>query len=269
MTASMLRLSDAIRTADGYERALDRAAEVVADALHAACMVALLSDADQAMYPLAVHHACGTMGDALDRLVDVPFPAAGGLTGRALADRATLLEAQLTPERLRGVGSAFEAFAREAGPYSLVIAPLDGETGVLGALYVARPAAGEPFSEEEVHYATVGARLIALAVESAFLVEALEHAAGRRAVRPRWRPPDERPDGERRAHSSALSEREREVLAKLALGYTNKEIAEQLVLSVRTVEWHRARIQWKLGVSSRAELVQAADREGLTGDGAR
>jgi DNA-binding CsgD family transcriptional regulator len=55
-----------------------------------------------------------------------------------------------------------------------------------------------------------------------------------------------------------LSEREKEVLGLLALGYTNREAAEQLYLSVRTVESHRARIQRKLSVSSRAELVRHA-----------
>ena len=59
-----------------------------------------------------------------------------------------------------------------------------------------------------------------------------------------------------------LTEREREVLGLLALGHTNREIAEQLVLSVRTVESHRARIQRKLAITSRAELVKhAVDRD--------
>ena len=55
-----------------------------------------------------------------------------------------------------------------------------------------------------------------------------------------------------------LSERELEVLRLIALGHTNNEIAEQLFLSVRTVETHRARIQQKLGSSTRAELVRYA-----------
>jgi two-component system response regulator NreC len=55
-----------------------------------------------------------------------------------------------------------------------------------------------------------------------------------------------------------LSEREIEVLRLIALGHTNNEIAEQLYLSVRTVETHRARIQQKLGSSTRAELVRYA-----------
>ena len=60
-----------------------------------------------------------------------------------------------------------------------------------------------------------------------------------------------------------LSERETGVLRLIALGYTNAEIAEKLYLSVRTVETHRAHIQQKLGVSSRAELVQSALSRGL------
>ena len=55
-----------------------------------------------------------------------------------------------------------------------------------------------------------------------------------------------------------LSAREIEVLRLIALGHTNAEIAERLDLSVRTVESHRARIQRKLGRSTRAELVRYA-----------
>jgi two-component system, NarL family, response regulator NreC len=60
-----------------------------------------------------------------------------------------------------------------------------------------------------------------------------------------------------------LSEREREVLRLIALGHTNAEIAAQLYLSIRTVESHRAHIQQKLRLSSRAELVRYALENGL------
>jgi two-component system response regulator NreC len=55
-----------------------------------------------------------------------------------------------------------------------------------------------------------------------------------------------------------LSERQVQVLRLLALGYTNAEIAEELHLSVRTVENHRRRIMEKLGLSSRSDLVRYA-----------
>lgn len=61
----------------------------------------------------------------------------------------------------------------------------------------------------------------------------------------------------------ALSDREVEVLSLLAHGYTNPEIAEKLVVSVRTVESHRSHILTKLRLSTRAELVQYALDHGL------
>jgi two-component system response regulator NreC len=44
----------------------------------------------------------------------------------------------------------------------------------------------------------------------------------------------------------------------MALGHTNREIAEMLSLSVRTVETHRAHVQHKLGLNSRPELTRYA-----------
>jgi len=60
-----------------------------------------------------------------------------------------------------------------------------------------------------------------------------------------------------------LSEREREVLRLLALGHTNQEIAQELYISVRTAESHRAHIMQKLRLSTRAELVRYALSHGL------
>lgn len=61
----------------------------------------------------------------------------------------------------------------------------------------------------------------------------------------------------------SLSPREVEVLELIALGHTNGEMAASLVLSVRTVESHRAHIQQKLGLITRAELVGYARERGL------
>jgi two-component system response regulator NreC len=60
-----------------------------------------------------------------------------------------------------------------------------------------------------------------------------------------------------------LTDREIEVLGLIALGHTNTEVAGQLYLSVRTVESHRAHIQQKLRLSSRAELVRYAIENNL------
>lgn len=60
-----------------------------------------------------------------------------------------------------------------------------------------------------------------------------------------------------------LTARELDVLRLIARGLTNREIAERLYLSVRTVESHRARIQRKLGRSRRSDLVDYALERGL------
>ena len=53
------------------------------------------------------------------------------------------------------------------------------------------------------------------------------------------------------------------MLALLALGHSNREIAKRLYISVRTAETHRAHVMQKLRVGNRAELVQYALRNGL------
>jgi two-component system response regulator NreC len=62
---------------------------------------------------------------------------------------------------------------------------------------------------------------------------------------------------------NGLSPRETEILRLIALGHTSAEIAGKLHLSRRTVETHRAHIYRKLGMGTRAELVQYALRRGL------
>ncbi|OAS22080.1 DNA-binding response regulator [Paenibacillus oryzisoli] len=61
----------------------------------------------------------------------------------------------------------------------------------------------------------------------------------------------------------SLSEREREVLALIAKGFSNREIAEQLVISVKTVESHKSNVMEKLGLKTRPELVKYAAKKGL------
>jgi two-component system response regulator NreC len=117
-----------------------------------------------------------------------------------------------------------EAFEAGASGYVLKEA---ADTEVVGA--VRAVAAGERY----VH-PTLGARLVAAEAEE-----------------------------RKRAASDPLSEREREVLALLALGHTNQEIAALLYISVRTAETHRAHIMQKLGLASRAELVRYALDHGL------
>ncbi|MHB1390055.1 MAG: response regulator [Thermoleophilia bacterium] len=61
----------------------------------------------------------------------------------------------------------------------------------------------------------------------------------------------------------SLTEREREILPLLAEGYTCREIGENLIISVKTVETHKANIMEKLHLHKRAELVHYAIRKGI------
>jgi two-component system, NarL family, response regulator NreC len=61
-----------------------------------------------------------------------------------------------------------------------------------------------------------------------------------------------------------LTPRETDVLLLIVQGYTNRQIAEELSLSVRTVEGHRSNLTEKLGLHSRVELVRYAREHGLT-----
>ena len=65
---------------------------------------------------------------------------------------------------------------------------------------------------------------------------------------------------ERPGPLAALTAREREIAELVAAGRTNREVAEQLVLSARTIEAHLRNVYGKLGVRSRVELTRAVER---------
>ncbi len=75
--------------------------------------------------------------------------------------------------------------------------------------------------------------------------------------------------GEERSSYGSLTSREQDILRFVGDGMTNEEIAEQLVLSVHTVQTHRSNIMKKLGLHNRAQLVTYAARVGLITPGTR
>ena len=72
---------------------------------------------------------------------------------------------------------------------------------------------------------------------------------------------------ERRGNLGRLTEREREVMGRVAEGYTNSQIAEELRVGVKSVETYRSRVMDKLGLTSRAELVRFALECGVLAPG--
>lgn len=96
------------------------------------------------------------------------------------------------------------------------------------------------------------------------LVEAIRAAAERRPyLAPTVAARLVRDRREHQAHQDPLTEREREVLALVAEGLTNRQIAERLVVSVKTVETHRTNVMQKLDLHDRTDLVKYAIRKGF------
>ncbi|MDX6640364.1 MAG: hypothetical protein QOF12_1375 [Solirubrobacteraceae bacterium] len=126
--------------------------------------------------------------------------------------------------------------------------------------------------QEDPQFARVALRSGALGyvlkeAADAELVEAIRRAArGETYLHPRLGAALAAAPPENAGRPDDLSEREAGVLQLIALGHTNGEIGEQLFLSIRTVETHRAHVQQKLRRSSRAELVRYAIDHGLLAD---
>lgn len=70
----------------------------------------------------------------------------------------------------------------------------------------------------------------------------------------------------KRGALETLTPRELEVMGYIIRGFTNRQIAETLFISVRTVEGHRASLFSKLGITNRVELVEFAEKYGLKGE---
>jgi DNA-binding CsgD family transcriptional regulator len=227
-----------------YEGPVDDAAKFLAQTLQVACLVALLAPNGEQMHGIALHHHEERMDELLEEMLGEPFEIPP-LARVALGSGETLVVPRATPEQMNAAPGAYQSFFQAIDASSFVGVPLSAPLQRIGIVTVVRSADEEPLSGGDVQLIEAAAALIALRVEYGYLADALE---------PRKAPVEA---------DEVLTAREREILGLLRKGHTNREVANQLYLSVRTVEWHRAQIQWKLGARSRAELFKAADSLGL------
>jgi DNA-binding NarL/FixJ family response regulator len=91
-------------------------------------------------------------------------------------------------------------------------------------------------------------------------------AAGGRYLDPALPPPEHVRDPRRRAGTPTITDRERSVLRLMAIGYSNKEIAASLSISVKTVEVHKTNAMRKLGLRGRTDVVRYAVLNGWLQD---
>jgi DNA-binding NarL/FixJ family response regulator len=211
------------------------------------CIVSLLSEDRRWLRPLGLADPDPKVEAVLERARGNRWRADRGFTRPVIESLRPLRLPQTSPEVVLVGRPELTDYARRFGISSLIVAPMRVAGRSAGHVAAIRRRAGAPFTEGDERITQAVADLLAIG---------LNCTGGRTAVNADTVSGDPPLD---------LTAREREVLSLLAMGHTNREIAEKLFLSVRTVEWHRARIQWKLGVSGRAALAGVARAHGLVG----
>jgi DNA-binding NarL/FixJ family response regulator len=192
-----------------------------------------------------------------------------------------LLDAEQDIEVVGEAGTARDAVfeARSSQPDVILMdVVMPGESGIDAIPQVLHEAPGatvlilsmqdEPSYVRQAFAAGAAGYVLKEAADAELVAAVREVAGGGQYVNPALGARIVAADADDRAKADAdpLSDREREVLRLLALGHTNREIAQVLFISVRTSETHRAHIMQKLHLSSRADLVRYAIAKGLLDD---
>jgi DNA-binding NarL/FixJ family response regulator len=218
-------------------------AERLAGFLGDTCIASRLTEDGRWVRPLGVADPDPEVAQVLDSKRGDRWRADRGFTRVVLDTLRPLRLAETSPEVVLVGRPELAEYAERFGITSIIVAPMRFAGTAVGHVAAIRRRQGEPYTtRDEIVTQTVA--------------DVMGLGASRSASRPEA-------DGAPGEPPLDLSPREREVLGLLALGHTNREIAEKLVLSIRTIEWHRARLQWKLGVSGRAALVDLARTHGL------
>jgi DNA-binding CsgD family transcriptional regulator len=222
--------------------AIDASAIVLAELLGDAVFIALLSRDRSHMHVLGAHHPDPAVQDFVDSVTGLTFRADEGFSARVVDTGEALLIPSVSPAEMAAVQPHLAAVSEELGTRGFIVAPLVlGRGGCSGFVWQVRTRAEPPLDEDGRRFLSEVATQLALCVENWRPGEALDLAV-----------PTE--DG----LDAVLTTREREVLQRLAQGQTDHAIAAGLGLSPRTVEWYRQRIQARLGVRTRGELIAIA-----------
>ena len=170
---------------------------------------------------------------------------------RGLRDDVDLAVVDITMPRMTGLHAARELHARRPGLRILMLSMHENERYLYEALkagasgYVLKTVADRDLVEA-CRAAMRGERFLYPGATTPLIADFLHRARQDLPVR-----------------EDPLTAREQEVVKLVAEGHTNKQIAEALVISEKTVERHRANILEKLGMRDRVELTRYAIRQGL------
>jgi DNA-binding NarL/FixJ family response regulator len=169
---------------------------------------------------------------------------------QALRDDIHLAVLDVTMPRMTGIQAAREISRRRPDVRTLILSMHDNEQYFFEALkagasgYVLKSAADHDLVEA-CRAAMRGEPFLYPAAVAALIRDHLERAS------------------EGNAPADVLTPRELQILKLIAEAYTSKQIAEMLVISIKTVERHRANILEKLGMRDRVELTRYAIKRGL------
>jgi DNA-binding NarL/FixJ family response regulator len=185
--------------------------------------------------------------------LDVVAEAGDGIeaVARGLEDDVDLAVIDITMPRMTGLHAARELHRRRPGLRILMLSMHENERYLYEALkagasgYVLKTVADRDLVEA-VRAAMRGEKFLYPGGMTPLIEDFLRRARQDLPVR-----------------EDPLTPREQEVVKLVAEGYTNKQIAETLVISEKTVERHRANILEKLGMRDRVELTRYAIRHGL------
>ncbi|WP_111721524.1 response regulator transcription factor [Homoserinimonas sp. OAct 916] len=209
-------------------------------------MIRLLIADDHPVVRAGLRALFGTEED-MEVVADVATAAEAVASARSLAPDVVLMDlqfgAQTRPKDLQGAEATRLVLAAPDAPRVLILTNYDTDADILSA--VEAGASGYLLKD----------------APPAELLQAVRAAAsGQSALAPSI---VTRLDSRGRAPESSLSKREREVLALVAQGSSNREIGRELFLSEATVKSHLVHIFTKMGVSSRTSAVARARELGL------
>ncbi|MDX6665818.1 MAG: hypothetical protein QOG68_2024 [Solirubrobacteraceae bacterium] len=223
---------------------LDTASAAICEEMGDACVVGILFDDGRKIHPLGLYHPDDARRGNVESLSELPSEPVVGVARRILeSGRPEVISPADLELASRSRPWVAALLAGAEIPTALAV-PMRAFGAQVGILALTRSPPWPDFAAADIPFVQdVGDRL-GLAVRALHLEEELERVG---VPYQGAEPADER--------LAVLTSREREILALIARGLSSREIGGELFLSVRTVEWHRARLAVKVGASKRSELI--------------